>query len=236
MPGTAQGKVLYITSVWAVPGTFPSWQICGRRTVLSIELLMSIQEAYPPLLVKLTGGDRRSIGRSAEVVADVLADPARFAVLFQGLLVDDALVRMRAADALEKITVHHPEYLAPYTAQLLQEVGPLAQQEVRWHVAQLLSRLALTAEERRTAVNLLNTYLQDQSKIVKTFAMQALADIALVDAELRPQIIAQLETLTAAGSPAMRSRGKKLLAKLTASAASRAEQAVSPALTAPDCQ
>lgn len=179
---------------------------------------MSIQEAYPPLLAKLTGGDRRSIGRSAEVVADVLADPALFAVLFQGLLVDDALVRMRAADAIEKITVHHPEYLAPYTAQLLHEVGPIAQQEVRWHVAQLLSRLALTAAERRSAVNLLNTYLQDQSKIVKTFAMQALADIALVDAELRPQIVAQLEILTTTGSPAMRSRGRKLLAQLAVQA------------------
>ena len=218
VPGTAQGKVLYITSVWAVPGTFPAWQICGRRAVLSIELLMSIQEAYPPLLAKLTGGDRRSIGRSAEVVADVLADPALFAVLFQGLLVDDALVRMRAADAIEKITVHHPEYLAPHKTQLLQEVGPLAQQEVRWHVAQLLSRLDLTADERRTAVTLLNTYLQDRSKIVKTFAMQALADIALVDSELRPVIVAQLETLTATGSPAMRSRGRKLLAQLAVQA------------------
>ena len=145
-------------------------------------------------------------------------DPTLFAGLFQGLLVDDPLIRMRAADAIEKITAQHPEYLAPYKTQLLQEVGPIEQQEVRWHVAQLLSRLDLTAEERRTAVTLLNTYLQDQSKIVKTFAMQALADIALVDAELRPTIIIQLETLTHTGSPAMQSRGRKLLAQLAVQA------------------
>lgn len=175
---------------------------------------MSTHETYPPLLVQLTGGDRRSIGRSAEIVATVLAEPALFAVLFHGLLVNDPLIRMRAADAIEKITVLHPEYLAPHKTQLLQEVGPIAQQEVRWHVAQLLSRLELTADERHSAVNLLNTYLQDQSKIVKTFAMQALADIALVDAELRPSIVAQLEMLTRTGSPAMRSRGRKLLAQL----------------------
>lgn len=175
-------------------------------------------QPYPPLLVKLTGGDRRSIGRSAEVVADVLADPALFAVLWQGLLVADPLVRMRTADAIEKITAQHPAYLAPYKAQLLHEVGPIAQQEVRWHVAQLLSRLDLTAAERRAAVTLLNTYLQDQSKIVKTFAMQALADIALVDAELRPGLVAQLERLITAGSPAMRSRGRKLLAQLAVQA------------------
>ena len=128
--------------------------------------------------------------RGFEPSAEVLADPTLFAGLFQGLLVDDPLIRMRAADAIEKITAQHPEYLAPYKTQLLQEVGPIEQQEVRWHVAQLLSRLDLTAEERRTAVTLLNTYLQDQSKIVKTFAMQALADLALVDAELRPEIVA----------------------------------------------
>jgi hypothetical protein len=39
----------------------------------------------------------------------------------------------------------------------------------------------------------------------------------LVDAALRPAIITQLEQATQTGSPAMRSRGKKLLAKLTAS-------------------
>jgi hypothetical protein len=179
---------------------------------------MSTKESYPPLLAKLTGGDRRSIGRSEEVVAAVLADPTLFAVLFAGLLVDDPLVRMRTADAIEKITLQQPAYLAPYKAQLLHEVGQLAQQEVRWHVAQLLSRVELTATERRTAVELLNRYLQDQSKIVKTFAMQALADIALVDAALRPAIVAQLETLTNTGSPAMRSRGRKLLAQLAAKA------------------
>ncbi|MCE7986169.1 MAG: hypothetical protein DYG89_33755 [Caldilinea sp. CFX5] len=179
--------------------------------------MLSATQSCPPLLAKLTGADRRSIGQSEAVVAEVLADPSRFADLFQGLLVADPLVRMRAADAIEKITISHPAYLQPYKAQLLAEVARIEQQEVRWHVAQLLPRLALTPDERATAVTLLNSYLQDQSKIVKTFALQALADLALVDTELRPAIITQLEQVTQTGSPAMRSRGKKLLAKLTAS-------------------
>lgn len=49
--------------------------------------------------------------------------------------------------------------------------------------------------------------------------MQALADIAFVDAELRPTIIIQLERLTRTGSPAMQSRGRKLLAQLAVQAA-----------------
>jgi hypothetical protein len=166
------------------------------------------------LLFKLTGGDMRSIGRSNEVVAEVLANPALFETLFNGMLADDPLVRMRAADAVEKITARQPELLTPYKDRLLEEVSQSEQQEVRWHVAQLLPRLTLTPVERQEALAILETYLEDKSKIVKTFAMQTLADLAEQDPTLRPAIIARLETLTASGSPAMRSQGRKLLARL----------------------
>jgi hypothetical protein len=39
-----------------------------------------------PLLQKLQGGDRRSIGRVDEVVAGVLAEPSLFGVVFEGML------------------------------------------------------------------------------------------------------------------------------------------------------
>ncbi|NTW65016.1 MAG: hypothetical protein HGB21_01695, partial [Nitrospirae bacterium] len=66
------------------------------------------------ILQKLTGGDRRSIGKANEVVAEVLARPALFREVLSGMLTGDPLVRMRAADAVEKITASHPEYLAPH--------------------------------------------------------------------------------------------------------------------------
>ena len=44
--------------------------------------------------------------------------------------------------------------------------------------------------------------------------MQALANIAAQDANLREPIIRRLEELTRSGSPAMQCRGRKLLAKL----------------------
>jgi hypothetical protein len=165
------------------------------------------------ILKQLTGGDRRSIGRVDEVVKEVLADPSLFEAVLVGMLHDDPLIRMRCADAVEKITVSHPEYLGPYKTRLIQ-VARIDQQEVRWHVAQLFSRLGLTPKERRVVVAILSDYLKDESKIVKTFSMQALADIAEQDADLREPIIRQLEEMTRTGSPAMQSRGRKLLAKL----------------------
>ncbi len=178
------------------------------RTVTFSKTTMSV------LLQKLAGGDRRSIGKSEEVVALVLADPKRLSAVFDGMLSGDPLLQMRCADVVEKVTAQRPELLAPFKARLLKQVAGLKQQEVRWHAAQMFSRLDLNKRERRTVFKKLTEYLTDESRIVKTFAMQALADIAERDEELRPEIIKQLKRMTRAGSPAMKSRGKKLLAKL----------------------
>jgi len=79
----------------------------------------------------------------------------------------------------------------------------------------MIPRLELSEEERAVVVEILLDYLHDKSKIVKTFSMQALADLAEQDASLRCQVIQLLEELTRTGSPAMKSRGRKLLDKLS---------------------
>lgn len=163
---------------------------------------------------KLEGGDRRSIGRANEVVDDVLKDAHLFSVLLNGTLTADPLIRMRAADAVEKITREHPEYLQPHKTALILQVAQVEQQEVRWHVAQMMPRLVCTSEERECVAGILFGYLDDQSKIVQTNAMQALADIAEVDERLLPRVFEVVEDLAETGSPAVRSRARKLLAKL----------------------
>lgn len=166
------------------------------------------------LLKRLRGGDRRSIGKSEEVVADVLADARVFTPLFDCILDDDPVVRMRAADAVEKITALRPDFLQPHKAKLIRRIATINQPEVRWHVAQLVSRLELNKAERRDVLRFLNGYLDDKSSIVKTFAMQALANLAFRDRDLKPGIVKQLRKLTEEGTPAMQNRGRKLLAIL----------------------
>ena len=168
----------------------------------------------PDILKKLEGGDRRSIGQVAKVVDEVIGKPALFDTVFKAMLVDDPIVRMRAADAVEKISAIHPHYLQPYKDLLINQVAVVNQQEVRWHVAQILPRLSLNRRERETAVEILFSYLQDKSKIVKTFSLQALADFAIEDGSLRPRVVKVLEEMVQSGSPAVINRGKKLLAKL----------------------
>lgn len=166
-----------------------------------------------PLLKKLEGNDRRKIGRSEEVASDVLKEPDLIRVLIDGLYIENPIVRMRAADAMEKASLEHPGYLIPYKQQLFKLAATSKQKEVRWHMAQILPRLNLSHDENIRAVNMFLVYLTDNSSVVNTFVMQAFADIAKTDEELRPALLIHITELTAIGTPAMKARGKILLAE-----------------------
>jgi hypothetical protein len=166
------------------------------------------------LLARLAGGDRRTIGRSDEVAAMVSKNSRLFSALIAGLWSADPLVRMRAADATEKVTRTKRELLQPYKNELLGLMAETGQQEVRWHLAAMIPRLALNAKERQIAVSVLKTYLEDRSSIVRTFALQGLADLAENDASMRPAVMELLRESTRSGTPAMKARSRKLLLRL----------------------
>jgi len=168
------------------------------------------------IIEKLQGGDLRSKGKSDEVVKEVFDNPRLFGLVVDGMIFDDPVVRMRAADALEKITRRRPDYMAPHKSRLINVVSQIDQKEVRWHMAVILPRLQLTEQEREKVFQILISYLEDKSKIVRTFAMQGLSDIAESDRAYLSRVVALLEDLVGTGSPAMKSRGNKLLAHLRA--------------------
>jgi len=159
-------------------------------------------------------GDLRTTGKSDEVIKMVLSKPSMFKEVINAILTDDPGIRMRASDAAEKITKIHPEWLVPYKKLFLDKIVKIKQQEVRWHTAQILPRLKLTKTERKRVFGLLLIYLEDKSRIVKTSTMQALADIAIQDNTYLNQVRRLLSSLIKEGSPAMKTRGKKLLLAL----------------------
>ena len=166
------------------------------------------------ILTLLEGGDRRSIGRAAEVAAMVSKEPGLFPELIAGLWSEDPLVRMRAADATEKFTRANHEFLQPYKKELLGLMAETKQQEIRWHLAAMIPRLELNAREAQRAASLMESYLEDRSSIVKTSALQGLADLAQHDASLQPKAIELLRESTRNGTPAMKARSRKLLLQL----------------------
>ncbi len=90
----------------------------------------------------LAGGDRRSIGNAHALAATIADDPHLFDACVQAMSDDDPVVRMRAADAVEKASRSRPALLAPHKAALLGAISKINQHEVRWHLLQLLPRLS----------------------------------------------------------------------------------------------
>lgn len=162
----------------------------------------------------LSGGDRRSIGRSNEVAAYVLRRQFALPELMRALASDDVVVRMRAADALEKVSAARADLCDPFARDLLFVAAKSDEQEVRWHAAQILPRLTLSRRQRGEAVDLLFEFLQDKSRIVQAFALTALVDFAEDDKGLRERVTPLVRRAAASGAPSVKARAKKLMDRI----------------------
>jgi hypothetical protein len=168
------------------------------------------------ILQKLTGGDLRSIGRSDEVVKDIIHNPSLFSELFEGMFYEDPIVRMRSADVIEKVSKIHPEFLQPFKNRLINEVSKIKQQEVQWHVAQMFSYLELTNSDIKKITKILFSFIDSSnSNIVKVFSLQTLVDIAMTDSSIKSKIMDKLKQMVKNGSPAVVNRCNKLIYKLS---------------------
>jgi DNA-binding transcriptional ArsR family regulator len=138
------------------------------------------------------GGHRNSLGRSAEVLAAVQADPSRLVELFACVGDEDAWVRMRAIDTFEKAVRADPTLGAPYVEALL-ALTDSEQPSIQWHLAQLFSLLALSEPQRARVVAWLRDRLTttEVDWIVAANAMLAL--VALDPSGARPSVEVQLE-------------------------------------------
>jgi hypothetical protein len=159
---------------------------------------------------QLAGGDRRSISKANQVVLRVFASPERFADTVGGLSHAGPLIRMRCADAAEKVSKVRLGWLQPHKRSILALAARVTEKELRWHMAQMLPRLALTPKARRAALAMMFEDLTDEGRIVRTFAVQALADFAASDAALRLNLLPILEDLCKVSGPAVRSRGGQI--------------------------
>lgn len=108
------------------------------------------------LLNLLSGGDRRSIGRANEVADYVFLNAALIPDLIQLLYYSDEVVRMRAADALEKITDKQPNLIINHVDKLLKIGKSSSQQEVHWHIAQIIGSLSIPKSLAKDCYNLLD--------------------------------------------------------------------------------
>jgi HEAT repeat protein len=168
---------------------------------------------------RLSGGNPRSLGDVAAVIEAVLDDPAQLEELFGCLFCDDPIVRMRAADGLEKIAGQRPELMIPYLERLLGDVATIEQPSIQWHLAQILAEVPLDRDQRQRAIKVLKRNLEhSEDWIVLTVTMESLARFATDDAKLRRWLVPVLRSWLADERKAVAKRAGKLLKGLELSA------------------
>ena len=166
---------------------------------------------FAPLLL---GSDLRSIARSDDVVRAV-EDQDDFDALFNLLLHHERLLVMRAADAIEKITLTRPAFLAVHKRQLLKLLKSAIHKELQWHLAILITRIDLSPPELKEVWDILNYWLHNpnESKIVRVNALQGLYELYKKHPDLGDAFRQIMEVIQHVRIPSLQARIRKIRKK-----------------------
>jgi hypothetical protein len=162
----------------------------------------------------LEPGRRLDAGRVWEVVELVDGQPGKLARLVECLWDEDPAVANRAADALERLSRESPARAQKWKEPLLGLLAEATEKKLRWNLALLIPRLKLTVFECRRVAEVLRSYLDDKSSIVKTSSLHGLADLTRQDPAMLPDVLDLLRVMGRSGTPAMRARSRILLEKI----------------------
>lgn len=164
---------------------------------------------------QLSGGTRTSVGEANEVIEKLLKDPSSLSEIYGLFLDEDPVVAMRSSYVAMRVAEQSPGSVKPFTQAILKNLELYKQQEVRWHVPQLLVHLDLTKTQRRRAYDVVMEWAEtDKSKIVGYYGFQAAADFAEMDEDLLQDFIPRIKTANKTGAKSIQNRCKKIAKQL----------------------
>ena len=163
----------------------------------------------------LTGGTRTSVGEADQVIKKLLKAPSGLSEIYGLFLDEDPVVAMRASYVAMRVAEQNPESVAPFAKNLLKDLELYTQQEVRWHIPQLLVHLNLTKTQKRRAYEVVMNWAEtDKSKIVGYYGFQAAADFAETDELLLQDFIPRIRQANKTGAKSIQNRCKKIARQL----------------------
>ncbi|NET23766.1 MAG: hypothetical protein F6K07_32745 [Okeania sp. SIO1H5] len=168
----------------------------------------------------LTGGHPNSLGRTLEVVDQVLNDQGKLEELYQGYFSEDAIVRLRVSSAIKRVAKKRPEWVVPYLDGLQDEIAKIDQASTQWTLAELFRLLQpfLTPIQMKKALTHLKHNLENHSDwIVLNTTMETLFDWSKKDRGLRRWLKPRLERLTKESRKSVAGRASKYLKQIAAS-------------------
>jgi hypothetical protein len=163
----------------------------------------------------LTGGTRTSVGEADQVIQKLLKAPSGLSEIYNLFLDEDPVVAMRASYVAMRVAEQKPESVEPFAKELLKNLELYTQQEVRWHIPQLLVHLNLTKTQKRRAYEVVMNWAEtDKSKIVGYYGFQAAADFAETDEDLLEDFIPRIRRANKTGARSIQNRCKKIAKQL----------------------
>jgi hypothetical protein len=163
----------------------------------------------------LSGGTRTSVGDADQVIKKLLKAPSGLDDVYKLFLDEDPVVAMRASYVAMRVAEQKPESVKPFTKDLLKNLELYTQQEVRWHIPQLLVHLDLTKAQKQRAYEVVMGWAEtDKSKIVGYYGFQAAADFAETDQALLEDFIPRIRKANKTGAKSIQNRCKKIAKQL----------------------
>ena len=164
-----------------------------------------------PFEALLSGSDLRVLRNADEVIAQV-NDQKSFSMLFSLVFHQERTLVMRAIDAVEKITLRHSDWLLPHKQQLLEALRTAGHKELKWHIAQLITRLPLDDSEVTHVWHILEYWAlnPNESKIVRVNSLQGMSELAQTFPRLRKDFLKILNTMSHVAIPSIQARLRRI--------------------------
>lgn len=163
----------------------------------------------------LNSGDLRGID-GVEMVVKMIDSQQEFDLLFSCLRGKNRLIVMRTADAIEKITRERPQYLEKHKVDILQYCSIVQNKELKWHLAQLVTRIMMDNAEFRYVSNILEHWALDsnESKICRVNALQGLFELYNIHRKNPENLIKLMSRIEEEDIPSLNARIRQLKNKL----------------------
>lgn len=167
----------------------------------------------PFIEILAAGGKTNSLGRADEVITATLKDKKRLSELYDCLFANDPWIRMRAADALEKICRVNPDWLLPYIDKFADELATSSQASIQWHLAQIYGQVELTKVQKEFAINWLKNLLSSTEVdwIVAANSMDTLVKFVHDGSVTRQELITLLNIQRKHKSKSVVKRANKII-------------------------
>ena len=167
----------------------------------------------------LAGGHHNSLGRTVEVVDEVLADLSRLDDLFDCYKSSDEVVRLRTSSALKRIFRARPDLLNDALPRIFKDMGGLNQPSAKWTFAQVAfdhSKLLGADATARAKEIIVKNLLEEHDWIVLIMSMKTCGLWVKTDKVLADHIMKRVLKLETDPRKSVAKAAKKLLTAMGA--------------------